>query len=470
MKKISHSVQVVKNGLKVLAGQIGLSLFMVGFGVYFAHALTLKEMGIIVFAGLITTIIPVISMLGMNDILIKKIPALIEVSDNSLAKKYIIHSIYIQFILLAIIFLVILLLNRQISILFYKECLPFNTIVLVASNAIFTSMSQMFVTILRAVQKFGILSIINIISSVFQSILSLLLFFILHINGIFIGQLVGILISLIMAILFLKKYLVFSKPSFNFSKKFISESFPFYSASWLRFLIVRSDRYFIGIFFQPEQLAIYHIAKKIIEYYQRASYALADPITSKLSQLKVYGVERMKEIYRKICRYYILIYIPLCAMIVAFAKPFVILYGGEKYIQSAQILIILAIAFVLGPFAGLYEILVFLIGKSYDRFKLRLLSGIFSLIGSYCLMILFAVDGLALSRILVNISYLAAGIMLLKKYIKVNFDYKEFDRIRWIRNGINYYGTEVDFDQGKELIKKMFEMKKKLVNKYLKKL
>lgn len=57
---------------------------------------------------------------------------------------------------------------------------------------------------------------------------------------------------------------------------------------------------------------------------------------------------------------------------------------------------------------------------------------------------------------------------LLKTLIN-NFDFNEFDRFRFIRNGINYYGTKVDFEQGKEIIKKMFIMKKKLSEEYLSK-
>ena len=32
-----------------------------------------------------------------------------------------------------------------------------------------------------------------------------------------------------------------------------------------------------------------------------------------------------------------------------------------------------------------------------------------------------------------------------------DFDYEEFDRIRWIRNSINYYGEKIDFEQGMRL-------------------
>jgi len=49
----------------------------------------------------------------------------------------------------------------------------------------------------------------------------------------------------------------------------------------------------------------------------------------------------------------------------------------------------------------------------------------------------------------------------LRKNIK-EFDYHGFDRLRYIRNGINYYGTKIEFEQGKKLIQKIFDMKKRL--------
>ena len=63
-------------------------------------------------------------------------------------------------------------------------------------------------------------------------------------------------------------------------------------------------------------------------------------------------------------------------------------------------------------------------------------------------------------------SHLCLGELL--KTLTDDFDFNEFDRLRYIRNGINYYGTKIDFMQGKELIKKMFSMKKKLAERHLK--
>lgn len=50
----------------------------------------------------------------------------------------------------------------------------------------------------------------------------------------------------------------------------------------------------------------------------------------------------------------------------------------------------------------------------------------------------------------------------LRKNIK-EFDYNGFDRLRYTRNSINYYGTKIEFRQGKEIIQKIFDMKKRLV-------
>lgn len=63
-------------------------------------------------------------------------------------------------------------------------------------------------------------------------------------------------------------------------------------------------------------------------------------------------------------------------------------------------------------------------------------------------------------------SHLCVG-ELLKTLIN-DFNFNEFDRIRFTRNRINYYGTKIDFEQGKSLIKKMFVMKKKFFKRYLK--
>lgn len=71
-----------------------------------------------------------------------------------------------------------------------------------------------------------------------------------------------------------------------------------------------------------------------------------------------------------------------------------------------------------------------------------------------------AMEAVCVSRGFKVLSHACAG-ELLKDLLK-GFDYEKFDRLRWIRNSINYYGIKIDFRQGKEIIGKIFSMKGEL--------
>ncbi len=63
------------------------------------------------------------------------------------------------------------------------------------------------------------------------------------------------------------------------------------------------------------------------------------------------------------------------------------------------------------------------------------------------------------------LSHICIGELL--KDIFKDFDYEQFDRLRWIRNSINYYGEKIDFEQGKLIIGKIFSLKKNILDRYL---
>lgn len=75
-------------------------------------------------------------------------------------------------------------------------------------------------------------------------------------------------------------------------------------------------------------------------------------------------------------------------------------------------------------------------------------------------------EAICISRGYKVLSHICIGELL--KDLLEDFDYGEFDRVRYTRNSVNYYGVKVEFEQGKEIINKIFLMKKKLLIKYLK--
>lgn len=68
-------------------------------------------------------------------------------------------------------------------------------------------------------------------------------------------------------------------------------------------------------------------------------------------------------------------------------------------------------------------------------------------------------EALSISKGYKVISHICLGYFLEKFF--PSFDHSKFDRFRWIRNSINYYGNKIDLAQGKELINQIFDLKKK---------
>lgn len=444
MKK-SHTSQVLESSIKLLSGQIGANIFLIGFGIYFAHVLELTDMAVLAVFELIGGVYFIISCFGINNTLIKEIPGLIEKGNEEIVKDYFMATLQIQSISLLLIFFVSLFFYRGISILFYKSVLPFLTLLIIFLSAIFQSLGMSMNSMLRAKQSFGQLSIVKLTVQIVSRILSILLFFVMDINGILIGFLLGKILGFIMYCYFLKDFIAIRKPSYILIKELIVYSLPFYGAGWLRYSIMNADKYFISFFFQPEQLALYHVANKIIGYIVKFMDSVANPITSKLAQLSVYGKDKIEKILNKIISFYSLTYIPLLGLLIAFSNTIIKLYGGEKYLDASIILILLTIGLIFAPFSGIIEIFVFILGKPLDRLKIRLFSGLFSLFGAYILMLLFKVYGIALSNIFNWLVYLVVGFILLRKHMKIIIDYSNVFRTIIITLFLVFGGLLIQF-------------------------
>ncbi len=75
-------------------------------------------------------------------------------------------------------------------------------------------------------------------------------------------------------------------------------------------------------------------------------------------------------------------------------------------------------------------------------------------------------EALCISKGYKVLSHICIGELL--KTIITDINYSEFDRLRYARNGINYYGAKVDFVQGKEIIRKIFAMRRTIMYSHLK--
>lgn len=69
-------------------------------------------------------------------------------------------------------------------------------------------------------------------------------------------------------------------------------------------------------------------------------------------------------------------------------------------------------------------------------------------------------EALCVSKGYKVLSHICIGELL--KDVLEEFDYREFDRMRYIRNGINYYGVKVGLGEGKDIINKIFAIKNRI--------
>ena len=74
-------------------------------------------------------------------------------------------------------------------------------------------------------------------------------------------------------------------------------------------------------------------------------------------------------------------------------------------------------------------------------------------------------EALCISKGYKVLSHVCIGELL--KHILDEFDFEKFDEIRKIRNGINYYGNAISFEEGKKAIKEIFILKKNILEKNL---
>lgn len=72
-----------------------------------------------------------------------------------------------------------------------------------------------------------------------------------------------------------------------------------------------------------------------------------------------------------------------------------------------------------------------------------------------------------LEAICIMHGYKVTSHVCVEKYLELVYpkiSFVDFDRFRYIRNSINYYGEMVEFEQGKEVIKKIFVLKKEFLD------
>ncbi|MEM2772387.1 MAG: oligosaccharide flippase family protein [Candidatus Pacearchaeota archaeon] len=396
LKKVKKN-KTIRNSIINTTSQFLILIITTLFVAYIARKLNKTELSIFALLQIFQSVFITFTYLGLPSAGIKLIPKL-EVEENFSEIAGIVNTIlFLPLIIFLPFLLIMFFLKNGLSMLLLKTPDYGNYIVLTGINLIFILFFDRITLLLQAFQKFVILAILNISYYLFQRIFAILFFYQGYgLKSIFFGFLIGGVLSTILGLFSLKRYLFYK--SYNFSvKQLISFSLPYFFQGILRFGFTQIDQVIVSIFFTPDKLAGYYIAKKIINPFILIFGAPLQVVIPKLSADKVKGEYNVKK--GKVDRIYYLSSLFIVFLIMLFSKYLLLLVGGRNYLNESFILNLLSIYLFFYVLFSLVSTDVFILCEPKALFKLNLFTGIMSA----ALTVLFAkyigISGIVLGQI-----------------------------------------------------------------------
>jgi len=274
---------------------------------------------------------------------------------------------------------------------------------------------------LRAVQKFGKLSIANVMNNIGGRAIALPLYLVLGIKGYIGGLIFAQGLVLLYMVYHLKEYLFFKSGLYPI-KELVRYSLPYYGGGFVSFGAMQADQLIIGVFLKPELLATYYVARRFFDYLHLYINALLGPIVPKIAELKTQGREIIQNAFTKTSRYLSFSLIPVSLLIAAISYPLLRVYGGDKYISATPVLALLSVAAVAYGLYSLYAINVYILGKPIERLKQESMSSLLNVVLGLGLVIPLNIFGLAIARCFSLSGASLFSRHLLKKLSKTRFD------------------------------------------------
>ncbi len=419
-KASSH--QVISSGLKLFTSQFIQNIFLMGFGIYFAHVLSVEEMAVVALFFLFTSLTPTVASIGLIDLLLWKLPIYLSNKEENEAGSLIKTIFIIQFLVSFVLSFLMIFFAKDISMIFLKTTEYAFQIQIIGLGSHIQTLINFFDAVIRSMQQFGKLAKAKFVANVISRIVALILFFIMGFNGYLVGLLIGSLLTLIMLVYYTRHLISLSSIICKDYMSIIRFSFPYYLSNITRYLLINADKYIIGLFLSPSYLATYFVASRIVEYLKQIIDSLCNPIFPKIAEFKAGNMERVENAFSKSFRYLTFLFVPLSIGGASLSYPLLYLYGGAKYTDGAIILAILFISMIGYTYTGLLGINIHIMGKPVDKLKIDLTGGVISIILSFILVYLLKDIGVAVSKLGAYIGSVIIGYRILSKMFVLKFD------------------------------------------------
>ena len=330
----------LKNYKKLFNNYISFGLqVLLGFGItaIIASKLGIIQLGIFTQTYAIIVVLGQLSVLGLNDSILKKISSL---KYNESDEKITLNAL-IATLLNGSIFATILFFCHEIIYSFFKSNLLIESNKYVYLVIFFLTINKVFFAIIQGKRNFNFFAIVNFLRPFFIFIF-LLLFIIFDAKIIFslIFALVEIIIFLIIFFLFkIKNYIKFSNIKYLYIKQHYSFAFKVCFNSFLSESFIRIDIIMIGLLLEDKFVGIYSLAALFFEGIYQFSIVIRNIINPEIA--KLYVEKRFKDLIQLI-RYSSILSLLLISIISSFLYylfPYILFFvENEIMIESRELL------------------------------------------------------------------------------------------------------------------------------------
>jgi len=386
---------MLTNFIYILRSKALISVIAILYTALLVRLLTSQQFAIVALFEILLLLTNTISSLGLEALLIKRLPALVEQRKNKTALK--LGGVVMQqrVVLSSLFLLIIYIISEPLLTKFAMSIGQFSIFILsIWSLTLVNSLTIYF----QATLQVKLISSIEIVYNFVSKIIILAMVYIYGFDGFLFGLSSSALFYFL--ILYKKSKLsVLEQFSLKRRKVLLHFSVPLYLSGLTRFFILQGDQLIIASFFSSHTIAVYALAKKIIGYLKVIIDSLSTPFILQLNQCS-----NQKELQGQYCtkgfQSYIYILLPLLIGLSINSELAINLMGGDKYNDDYQVLLFLAIANLL------FIINTFLSNAIFSRlstplfFKIDSVSNIIGFTVSSLVLFYFHEEHLGLNQLL----------------------------------------------------------------------
>lgn len=386
--------KLVKGGALYFIKQIILMVLPLVTVTYVSRTLTVDNIGISNYSNSLMTYFILIAIFGINTYGLRELSKVKDSKEksNNIISEMITLNLFTT--ISAYIFLFILVM----SVPYFYELRKY---ILIASGQIFFYAFS-WEWILASKEEYGIISLINVASYIFVTLLTLL--FVKNDNDvylyIFLTYLGNILNSIINFIFLKCKYQMhFKLKRFKMSR--FKSIWVIFSNTVLQTIYVNIDTLMIGIMLNQYQVGLYSASVKI---YTILKTVFSTPITVCISRCAYYfnsDKNKYNELINSIIGGLLVVVLPCIVGVIYYAKDILYLIYSDKYLMSASSLQILSIVFVISLTNILINSLI-LIPQNKENLlcKLSFVSSFFNVGLNYFIIPIFGINGASLTTLM----------------------------------------------------------------------